>query len=155
MYFMFRINSTIRSYRESTLHCRDGPKHSSLIYPCSVQGSRTTTAAQWGITLRCPAWIGAGVSRIVPRKWSFGVVTRLARFLAVSATFTFLAPAAAQQQPIYVHPIKPSLPLFRCDGQRPPIFGAENCDNWRLMKKQERLIDLQTKELEERKRRKP
>ena len=34
------------------------------------------------------------------------------------------------------------------------MFGAEICANWRLMKKQERLIDLQIKELEERRRRK-
>jgi hypothetical protein len=32
------------------------------------------------------------------------------------------------------------------------VFGAENCPNWRLMKKQERLLDLQIKELEARKR---
>ena len=55
----------------------------------------------------------------------------------------------------------PPFPLFRCDGQRPPLMGAENCPNWRalktqerLMKKQERLIDLQIKELEAHRRRK-
>jgi len=75
----------------------------------------------------------------------------VAKLLVVYVAIALLAsPMAAQQQPIYVHPIKPALPLFRCDGQRPPIFGAENCANWRLMKKQERLLDLQIKELEQR-----
>jgi hypothetical protein len=74
--------------------------------------------------------------------------------LAICVAIALLpAPAATQQQPIYVHPIKPALPLFRCDGQRPPIFGAENCPNWRVMEKQERLLDLQIKELEAKRRR--
>jgi hypothetical protein len=48
---------------------------------------------------------------------------------------------------------KPAFPLFRCDGQRPPIFGADDCQNWRIMQKQERLLDLQIKELQRRERR--
>jgi hypothetical protein len=52
---------------------------------------------------------------------------------------------AARQQPTIVHPISPAIPLFRCGGQRLPTFGAENCANWRLMKKQEQLIDLRSK----------
>jgi hypothetical protein len=42
----------------------------------------------------------------------------------------------------------PAFPLFRCDGQRPPIFGADRCQNWRIRQKQERLLDLQIKKLE-------
>ena len=79
----------------------------------------------------------------------------LARLLVFGAALVILpSSVAAQRQPIIVHPITPAFPLFRCDGQRPPTFGAENCANWRLMKKQERLMDLQIKELEERRRRK-
>jgi len=60
--------------------------------------------------------------------------------------------AATAQTHTYQPPSSPALPLFRCDGQRPPLVGAENCANWRLIKKQEHLIDLQIKELERRKR---
>ena len=77
----------------------------------------------------------------------------MARLLLSGLALTlFPAAAAAQQQPIIVYPVTPAFPIFRCDGQRPPMVGAENCANWRLMKKQEQLLDLQIKELERRKR---
>ena len=80
----------------------------------------------------------------------------LARLLVCGAALVILPPSVpAQRQPIIVYPITPAFPLFRCDGQRAPMFGAENCANWRLMKKQEQLIDLQIKELERRHRRRP
>ena len=47
----------------------------------------------------------------------------------------------------------PPLPLFRCDGQRPPMFGAENCPNWRLHEQQMRVLKLQEQELRARLRR--
>jgi hypothetical protein len=57
-----------------------------------------------------------------------------------------------QQHPAVVGGGSPPFPLFRCDGQRPPMFGAENCPNWRLVKTQEQLIDLQIKEFQARRR---
>ena len=72
----------------------------------------------------------------------------------IGLAFTlFPAAAVAQQQPIIVYPVTPAFPIFRCDGQRPPMVGAENCANWRLMKKQELLLDLQIREMERTKRR--
>jgi hypothetical protein len=69
--------------------------------------------------------------------------------VAVATCLAFLAPVVATAQTHTYEPRNsPPLPLFRCDGQRPPVFGADNCANWRLMKKQEHLIDLQIKELE-------
>lgn len=41
----------------------------------------------------------------------------------------------------------PAFPLFRCDGQRPPMIGAENCPNWRLHEQQMRVLRLQEQEL--------
>lgn len=74
-------------------------------------------------------------------------------FLWAAAALVFVAPTVATAQThTYQPPSSPPLPLFRCDGQRPPVFGADNCANWRLMKKQEHLIDLQIKELERKQR---
>src|SRR5689334_9793451 len=38
----------------------------------------------------------------------------------------------------------PAFPLFRCDGQRPPIFGgAGACQNWRVLDLQEKVLRQQ------------
>ena len=78
----------------------------------------------------------------------------LAILLGMGTALTFQPSlVAAQQRPIFVYPVSPAFPLFRCDGQRPPIFGGGDCANWRVLQKQERLLDLQIKEMERRKRR--
>jgi hypothetical protein len=49
----------------------------------------------------------------------------------------------------------PPFPLFRCDGQRAPIFGAENCPNWQLhdlqMKVLKQQYELQRRQLQKQK----
>ena len=41
----------------------------------------------------------------------------------------------------------PPFPLFRCDGQRPPIMGGKHCPNWQLHDQQMRVLKLQEQEL--------
>lgn len=49
-----------------------------------------------------------------------------------------------QPQPYYG---PPPFPLFRCDGQRPPMVGAENCANWRVQGLQEQVLREQLYQL--------
>jgi hypothetical protein len=78
------------------------------------------------------------------------VLSSLSRATCVAIATYLFSPPFALAQPQHYQP--PPFPLFRCDGQRAPVFGADDCANWRLQKKQERLIDLQIKELERRQR---
>ena len=66
----------------------------------------------------------------------------------VSTAIIMLAissPVYAQTE-VYIH-TSPPFPLFRCDGQRPPMIGSGHCPNWTLYNRQMRVLELQEREL--------